>query len=314
MKEKSKQKIRITVVFIILIIIFINIPINILQYKFKLNDNDYKDKNSNNLNYLPIVTDSPGNFTLSYNEYEVKKYKSFNIYWTNSSGADNYSIYESDEYITEINGNTDLIKNGIKALFYKISYKNYSTNYYIAVAYNETGNITSNCIRINSDWAEKALLMTEMGISIYFLVILIIIFGLIFSLSTILSSHLKQSRLKEYRPKEKRKPKSIQKIESSNRYKNSIKSSRELLDENTDNRALLEQLKTQESQENIELKKKIELTSISEDFLKRVDKFKWKNEGGKLQFIREMLTLTPEEREDILDYMFQKAEKKDFSS
>jgi hypothetical protein len=52
-----------------------------------------------------------------------------------------------------------------------------------------------------------------------------------------------------------------------------------------------------------------ELTMLSEDFLKKVDQFNWEDDEQKLQFINEMLTLTPEERNEVIGYMFGKSEK-----
>ncbi|MHA1658751.1 MAG: hypothetical protein ACTSUT_06475, partial [Promethearchaeota archaeon] len=54
---------------------------------------------------------------------------------------------------------------------------------------------------------------------------------------------------------------------------------------------------------------KFELTAISDNFLKKIDKFNWKNEDEKFKFIKEMLALIPEERKDILGYMLKKSGK-----
>jgi len=51
------------------------------------------------------------------------------------------------------------------------------------------------------------------------------------------------------------------------------------------------------------------LTSVKDDILKKIDNFDWQNEREKVQFIKEILALTPEEREDIIDYMLKKSKK-----
>lgn len=55
--------------------------------------------------------------------------------------------------------------------------------------------------------------------------------------------------------------------------------------------------------ENIEKLKEIDLTVINEDYLKRVDSFEWLNKDEKWFFLNEMLALTPQEREQILQRM-----------
>lgn len=51
----------------------------------------------------------------------------------------------------------------------------------------------------------------------------------------------------------------------------------------------------------------LELTSISKNFLKQVDLFYWDSELEKERFLNEMLSLTPKEREDLLNYMIDKS-------
>ncbi len=72
----------------------------------------------------------------------------FNLTWSKSNGADNYTVFESDSFISEIDRSQTLIQQDITELNWSIStYK--GVWYYIVVAYNETGNITSNCISVD---------------------------------------------------------------------------------------------------------------------------------------------------------------------
>ena len=56
-------------------------------------------------------------------------------------------------------------------------------------------------------------------------------------------------------------------------------------------------------------KEKYELDSITLDFFHKVDSFQWDDEKQKVEFISEMLALTPEERDDIINYMIEKSNK-----
>jgi len=73
----------------------------------------------------------------------------FNLIWTDSNHADNYSIYVYDNYITEINGSLTLLADQIAVSPYSISGLTNGTNYYVVVAFNMYNNFTSNCISIN---------------------------------------------------------------------------------------------------------------------------------------------------------------------
>lgn len=50
-----------------------------------------------------------------------------------------------------------------------------------------------------------------------------------------------------------------------------------------------------------------ELTILTEDIIKKIEKINWEDEDQKTQFLVEILALTPEEREDIIDYMLEKS-------
>ena len=96
------------------------------------------------------------------------------------------------------------------------------------------------------------------------------------------------------------------------RYTENIRSSKALIEDEIASVPLLKSFEEDKFKDKTNLSNKLNLTAISDDFLNTIDKFYWENENEKLQFINEMIALTPEEREEILAYMFKKAQKIDF--
>ncbi len=94
-----------------------------------------------------VVKIPPGAFFLSSNAGTPDIDGVFSLIWTNSIGADNYSIYFYDQYITEINGSLNLLSDQIAISPYQINVSN-GIYYYIIVAHNFYGNSLSNCIEI----------------------------------------------------------------------------------------------------------------------------------------------------------------------
>ncbi len=91
----------------------------------------------------------PGAFTLSSNaETPVESDGLFNLTWTASEYADNYSIYSYDSAISEINTSLTLEAKEISALTHQISEFTNGTYYYIVEAINAYGTITSNWINV----------------------------------------------------------------------------------------------------------------------------------------------------------------------
>ena len=62
-------------------------------------------------------------------------------------------------------------------------------------------------------------------------------------------------------------------------------------------------------EKELDLLKKSDLTSISDNILKKIDEFNWKDEIEKEQFIYEIISLTPNEREELIDYMVRKVNR-----
>ncbi len=72
----------------------------------------------------------------------------FNLIWTSSQGADNYSVFTSNSYITDIDGSLTLIADQNATSPYSITGLSDGTYYYIVAAYNEYGYTLSNCINV----------------------------------------------------------------------------------------------------------------------------------------------------------------------
>ena len=95
-----------------------------------------------------LSIEAPGDFTLSSNAGSPDDDGAFTLSWTSSSGANNYSIYQYSSYITDINGSLTLLANETNSLSLPISGFSNGSYYFIAVAFNNFGERTSNSINI----------------------------------------------------------------------------------------------------------------------------------------------------------------------
>jgi hypothetical protein len=108
--------------------------------------NQYGNESSNTI--LIEVTNIPKIFILTSTAEYPEEDNSFFLNWTESLYSNNYSIYQYDSPIYEINGSLILIGDGLMNLSYYLSNLENGTYYYICVAYNPYGNISSNYIEI----------------------------------------------------------------------------------------------------------------------------------------------------------------------
>ncbi|MHA1284769.1 MAG: lamin tail domain-containing protein [Promethearchaeota archaeon] len=111
-------------------------------------------------NYVSVkVEKPPGAFLLTTDADDPDTDGLFNLIWTNSDSADNYSIYMYDKPITKINNSLIIISNQSANSPFFIS--NYSgTYYYIVVAFNNFGNTSSNYVKVNIK-RPKTILISE---------------------------------------------------------------------------------------------------------------------------------------------------------
>ncbi|MFX1345068.1 MAG: ABC transporter substrate-binding protein, partial [Promethearchaeota archaeon] len=90
----------------------------------------------------------PGPFVLNSDAGTPDTNGDFNLAWTLSDGAINYTVYQYDNYITAINGSLTLLANEITDLTLPLNGYSNGIYYFIVVAHNEYGDTLSNCISV----------------------------------------------------------------------------------------------------------------------------------------------------------------------
>ncbi|MHA1933208.1 MAG: CBM96 family carbohydrate-binding protein, partial [Promethearchaeota archaeon] len=91
----------------------------------------------------------PKPFVLSTDADPIDIDGSHTLNWTASLGADNYTIYVHDNFITEINGSVGILEEGFKDTIYPISGLYDGDYYYKVLAFNQYGNFTSECVDVH---------------------------------------------------------------------------------------------------------------------------------------------------------------------
>ncbi|GAH40022.1 unnamed protein product, partial [marine sediment metagenome] len=97
---------------------------------------------------VAILKIPPGSFSLSSNAENPDTDGSFNLVWTYSTDANNYSVYRHSSYITEINGSLTLLADEVPGFIFSCSSYSSGTYYFIVVAHNDDGDTLSNCITV----------------------------------------------------------------------------------------------------------------------------------------------------------------------
>jgi len=103
---------------------------------------------SDNDIFLLKIIPSPSDFVLSTDASPYDTDGAFNLFWTESLAADNYSLYQSDKEITNINGSIEEIVSGNTNRTYLISNLTRGIYYYKVLSFNRYGNASSNSIRV----------------------------------------------------------------------------------------------------------------------------------------------------------------------
>ncbi len=83
-------------------------------------------------------------FSTSYDDDDGN----FDLYWTTSDNAVNYSVYQYSSFITKINGSLTPLADEITDFTFPIRDYSEGTYYFIAVAHNKNDDIKSNCILV----------------------------------------------------------------------------------------------------------------------------------------------------------------------
>ncbi len=109
--------------------------------------NEYGNFSSNCI-FVEVKLFPPGVLMLSSDANNPDLDGVFNLTWTSSEYANNYSIYVSNRFITQINSSVVLLEDQIGISPYSISGLLDGTYYYVVVAFNEYGNTSSNCIQV----------------------------------------------------------------------------------------------------------------------------------------------------------------------
>ena len=318
MRIKNCRNAKIFLIVTCLFCLYINSYSNLVHYNNILDENqsnndESSDKNIifNSLGNVHIAGD-PGSFTLSSTKYEVDKYESFTLSWTSSNGADNYSLYYSEGFITELPGDTTLLKSNLTELSYNVSNMENGIIYFIAASFNKSGYTLSNCIEIQigqiKDDPANMMMEPLWPLSFFIPIFIIVILVLFASMGISARRDAKRDKFKPLPDVKVRSRRSISYARKKNEFDRSFPPAKELVYNEYDNRELLNIIESDSNR----LKTK-ELTVLSDEILIKIDEFDWEEETEKTQFINEIIALTPEEREDILDYMFKKSKKNKYS-
>ena len=97
-------------------------------------------------NMVPIL---PGLFSILSDADDPDTDGNFNITWSSSAYADNYSLYESSSVITEINENVTVLLNEVTNTSYEASGYSNGIYYFQVVSRNGNGNSTSSNLKVN---------------------------------------------------------------------------------------------------------------------------------------------------------------------
>ncbi len=98
--------------------------------------------------FLLKIFPSPSDFELSTDASPYDIDGAFNLFWTESLDADNYSLYQSDKEITNINGSINEIVSGNTNRTYLLTNLARGIYYYKVISFNMYGNASSNSIRV----------------------------------------------------------------------------------------------------------------------------------------------------------------------
>ncbi|MFW9866868.1 MAG: ABC transporter substrate-binding protein [Candidatus Thorarchaeota archaeon] len=98
---------------------------------------------------VSVLQEAPGDFILVTDADTPDMDGVFNLIWTASDGADNYSVYTSNNFITKINSSINLLAYQNAVSPFLVSNRKTGDNYFVVVAHNGTGNTMSECILID---------------------------------------------------------------------------------------------------------------------------------------------------------------------
>ena len=115
-----------------------------IYYFIIIGFNSYGNCSSNCLKV--VVQYPPEEFVLFENPENPENDGNINLTWSSSIGADNYTVYGDDNFINIIDGSQTKIVEGLNSTNFFIEDLQNGNYFYIIVAFNEVGQILSNCI------------------------------------------------------------------------------------------------------------------------------------------------------------------------
>lgn len=108
--------------------------------KTKSSGNDYDI-------FLLKYSSLPDEFQLTSNDIFPDIDGNYTVIWTRSLDANNYTLYQYDKFITDINSSLSILVTETTNQNFSLYNVEEGTYYYIAVAHNNYGNTTSNCFQ-----------------------------------------------------------------------------------------------------------------------------------------------------------------------
>jgi hypothetical protein len=112
-------------------------------------ENDYGETKSNCIKVIVKITQPPDPFELTTDANVPNDSDgAFNLFWTESIRANNYSVYQHSSYITVINGSLTILTEEITERELSLSGYSNGIYYFMVVAFNEYGETLSNCILV----------------------------------------------------------------------------------------------------------------------------------------------------------------------
>lgn len=98
----------------------------------------------------PNLNNPPSDFLLTSDAESSEFDNTFNLNWTNSYGADNYSILYYNHFIYEFNYSLIVLVNQSAISPHRVQMPNMNnkTLHFVIIAYNESGYTLSNCISV----------------------------------------------------------------------------------------------------------------------------------------------------------------------
>ncbi len=113
-----------------------------------INDNLFITGKADDQLFLTKFNPYPSRFDLAHNATNPDIDGTFTLSWSESLDAKNYTLYQSNSAISEVNSSTNKIIEGNTNRTVTFNNLGESIYYYIAVAHNDFGNTTSNLINI----------------------------------------------------------------------------------------------------------------------------------------------------------------------